>query len=53
MGGFSREWVGQGNHQQEKSKSSWKESKSSGDNGFLLAELWYFDHWLIAGFGAG
>lgn len=42
--------AGPGSHQQEKKKSSWKESKSLGNDGFSLAELHEF---LLAGLAAG
>lgn len=46
--------MGQGNYQQGKNfKNSLEKSKSSGDNGFSLDELWYFIHWLMAELGAG
>lgn len=40
-----RKEVGQGSHQQDKNEISLEESKSSGDHGFSLAELWRF-YWM-------
>lgn len=42
--------VGQGSHHGEKKQSSWKESKSLGNDGFSLAELHEF---LLAELAAG
>ena len=50
-GFYSKEsWTGKGNHQQGNNESSLEESKSSGDNVFLLAELQPF---ALAGLVAG